>query len=51
MFTKYDKAVAAAVASAATAVLGAVTMLEPEVVAAFGVILNSLAVFLVPNVE
>ena len=51
MFTKYDKAAAAAIASAATAVVGAVTTLDPEVVAAVGVILNSLAVFMVPNVE
>lgn len=51
MFTKYDKAGAAAIASALTAVLGAMTTLDAEVVAAFGVIIHSLAVFLVPNKE
>ncbi|WP_282609477.1 hypothetical protein [Pelagibius sp. Alg239-R121] len=51
MFTKYDKAAAAAIASAVTGVISAVTLLDPEVVAALGVILNSFAVFLVPNVE
>ncbi len=51
MFTKYDKAAAAAIASAVTAVVGAMTTFDAEVVAALGVILNSLAVFLVPNVE
>ena len=51
MFTQYDKTAAAAIASALTGVIGAVTTLDAEVVAAIGVILNSLAVFLVPNVE
>lgn len=51
MFTKYDKTAAAAIASAATGLIGALTTLSPEVVAAIGVILNSLAVFLVPNAE
>lgn len=51
MFTKYDKAAAAAIASAMTGVIAAVTTLDLEVVTALGVILNSLAVFFVPNVE
>lgn len=51
MFTRYDKAAAAAIASAITGVIGAVTTLDVEVIAALGVILNSVAVFLVPNVE
>ncbi|WP_179954058.1 hypothetical protein [Denitrobaculum tricleocarpae] len=51
MLTKYDKAAAAAIASAMTGVIAALTTLDAEVVAALGVILNSLAVFLVPNME
>ena len=51
MFTRYDKTAAAALASALTGVIGAVTHLDPEVVTAIGVILNSLAVFFVPNME
>ncbi len=51
MFTRYDKAAAAAIASAITAVIGAVTTFDADVVAAFGVILNGLAVYIVPNME
>ena len=51
MFTKYDKAAAAAIASAITVVVGAITTLDAETVAAIGVILNTFAVWLVPNAE
>ena len=51
MFTKYDKAAAAAIAGAVTVVIGALTTLDTETVAAVGVILNTFAVWLVPNAE
>ncbi len=49
MFTRYDKAAAAAIGAAATTVIGALTALDPEVVASIGVILTAALTYLVPN--
>lgn len=49
MFTTFDKAAAAAIASALTAVLAAVTTLDPEVVGAIGVLVTAALVWFVPN--
>jgi len=51
MFTKYDKAAAAGLASAFTGLLVVFDLVTPEEGAAIGVFLNSLAVFWVPNAE
>ena len=49
MFTQYDKAGAAAIGTAVTGLLAAVTTLDPEVVAAIGTLITSGLVWLVPN--
>ena len=49
MFTAYDKAGAAAIGSAITAVLAAVTDLSPEALGAIGTLVTTLLVFLIPN--
>ena len=49
MFTAYDKAAAAAVASALTAVIAALTPLDAELVGALGTLLTAGLVWLVPN--
>ena len=51
MFTKYDKAGAAAIASALTAVIVAFTNFDPETVAAIGVLITTGLTWLVPNKE
>jgi len=51
VFTKYDKAGAAALASAITGVIIVFGWLTAEEGAAVGVLLNVCAVFLVPNAE
>jgi len=49
MFTAYDKAAAAAIGSAVTSVLAAVTTLDPDVVGAIGILVTAGLVWLVPN--
>lgn len=49
MFTAYDKAAAAALASALTAVISALTPLDAEVVGALGTLITAGLVWLVPN--
>ena len=49
MFTTYDKAAAAAIGTAVTSVLAAVSTLEPDVVGAFGTLFTAGLVWLVPN--
>lgn len=49
MFTKYDKAGAAAIGGAITAILGAVTDLPPDALAAVGTLVTTALVYLIPN--
>ena len=49
MFTAYDKTAAAAIGSALTAVIAALTTLDPEVVGAIGTLATAGLVWLVPN--
>lgn len=49
MFTAYDKAAAAAIGSAVTTVIAALTSLEGEVIGAIGTLLTAALVWLVPN--
>lgn len=49
MFTAYDKAGAAAIGTAITGILGAVTDLPPEALGAVGTLVTTLLVFLIPN--
>ena len=49
MFTKYDKAGAAAIGAAITSVIAATTTLEPEVVGSIGVLVTALLAYIVPN--
>ncbi|MEQ9607027.1 MAG: hypothetical protein RLN99_05105 [Kiloniellaceae bacterium] len=49
MFTAYDKAAAAAIGTAATTIIAALTTLDPEVVGAIGTLLTAGLVWLVPN--
>ncbi|WP_420348602.1 hypothetical protein [Pelagibius sp.] len=49
MFTAHDKAAAAAIGSAVTSVLAAVTSLDSEVVGAIGILVTAGLVWLVPN--
>ena len=51
MFTQYDKAGAAAIGAAITTVIATMTTLDPEAVAAFGVLITSGLTWLVPNKE
>jgi len=47
--TAYDKAAAAAIGTAATTIIAALTTLDPEVVGAIGTLLTAGRVWLVPN--
>ena len=49
MFTAYDKAAAAAIASAVTSVIAALTPVEPEVMGAVGTLMTAGPVWIVPN--
>lgn len=49
MFTKYDKAGAAVIGGAITAVLGEFTELSPEALAAIGTLITTALVWLIPN--
>jgi len=49
MFTAYDKAAAAAIGTAATTIIAALTTLDAEVVGAIGTLLTAGLVWLVPN--
>lgn len=49
MFTKYDKAGAAVIASSVTAILSVITDLNPQVIGAIGVIISAALVYSVPN--
>ena len=49
MFTKYDKAAAAAIGAAVTSILAAVTTLDPDVIGAVGTLVTAGLVWLVPN--
>ncbi|MEO3429753.1 hypothetical protein AAFN88_12885 [Pelagibius sp. CAU 1746] len=49
MFTAYDKAAAAAIGTAATTVIAALTTLDPEVVGAIGTLITTGLVWLIPN--
>ena len=51
MLTRYDKAGAAAIGAALTSIVGAVTVLDPEVVASIGVLVTASLTWLVPNRE
>ncbi len=51
MFTRFDKAAAAAIGAAITTVIGAATVLDPEVVASIGVLVTAGLTWLVPNKE
>ena len=51
MFTRFDKAAAAAIGAAITTVVGTVTVLNPEVVASIGVLVTAGLTWLVPNKE
>ena len=51
MFTRYDKAAAGAISAALVGVLGAVTDLTPETLAALGALLTTGLVYIVPNRE
>jgi hypothetical protein len=48
-FTAYDKAAAAAIGTAVTTVIAALTPLDPEVVGAIGTLVTAGLVWLVPN--
>ena len=49
MFTAYDKAAAAAIGTAVTTVVAALTSLDGEVVGAIGTLITAALVWLVPN--
>lgn len=49
MFTAYDKAAAAAIGTAVTAVIASLTSLDSEVVGAIGTLVTTALVWLVPN--
>lgn len=49
MFSKFDKAAAAAIGGAVTTFLAAVTTLSPEVIGAVGTLVTAALVWLVPN--
>lgn len=49
MFTAFDKAAAAAIGSALTTVIAALTTLDPETIGAIGTLLTAGLVWLVPN--
>jgi hypothetical protein len=49
MFTAYDKAAAAAIGTAVTTLIAALTDLDGEVVGAIGTLLTAGLVWLVPN--
>ena len=49
MLTAYDKAAAAAIGSAVTTVIAALTTLDPEIVGAIGTLVTAGLVWLVPN--
>jgi hypothetical protein len=49
MLTAYDKAAAAAIGTAVTTVIAALTTLDPEVVGAIGTLVTTGLVWLVPN--
>ena len=49
MFTAYDKAAAAAIGTAVTTVIAALTSLDGEVVGAIGTLVTAALVWLVPN--
>lgn len=51
MLTQYDKAGAAAIGAALTSIVGAITVLDPEVVASLGVLITAGLTWLVPNKE
>lgn len=51
MFTKFDKAGAAAISTAVTGLLVAFTNLDADTVAAIGTLVTTVAVFFVPNKE
>lgn len=51
MFSHFDKAGAAAIGAAITAVIAAMTTLDPQAVAAFGVLITAGLTWLVPNKE
>ena len=51
MFSRYDKAGAAAIGAALTSIIGTVTVLDPEVVASIGVLITAGMTWLVPNKE
>lgn len=49
MFTKFDKAGAAAIGAAITTVIATMTFLDPEVVGAIGVLVTFGLTWLIPN--
>lgn len=49
MFTRYDKAGAAVIGGAISAILGAVTDLDGEALAAIGTLITTALVWLIPN--
>lgn len=49
MLTAYDKAAAAAIGTAATTLIAALTTLDPDVVGALGTLVTTALVWLVPN--
>jgi hypothetical protein len=49
MFTAYDKAAAAAIGTAVTTVIAALTTLDPEVVGAIGTLVTTGLVWFIPN--
>lgn len=49
MFTAFDKAAAAAIGTAFTSLLAAITTLEPELIGAIGTLVTAGLVWLVPN--
>lgn len=51
MLKKYNKATAAAITTAITGVIAASTNLDPELVAAIGVLISTIAVALIPNAK
>lgn len=50
-FTRFDKAGAAAIGAAVTTVIGTLTSLDPETVAALGILITAGLTWLVPNKE
>lgn len=51
MFTRYDKAGAAAIGAAITTVIATMTTLDPETATALGVLITAGLTWLVPNKE